>query len=188
MFPLARRALTAVVLAAAASGALAATASPAFAIGPSTVTKSGNILVVTASPGSPNTYRISEDATSFFIRDVTGGGIRPVPGSGCANENGTGQARCAKTGITQVVVNAGDFDDTVGLGAPAGSQVRYDIRLGAGNDAAAVTAPNTTVRGEAGNDNLANNSFQFPPVLDGGPGTDRCTSRNRAYTRISCES
>ena len=67
MFPLARRALTAVVLAAAATGALAATASPAFAIGPSTVTKSGNILVVTASPGSPNTYRISEDAKAMAI-------------------------------------------------------------------------------------------------------------------------
>jgi hypothetical protein len=188
MSSFARRALTSAALTVAATGALALTAAPAFAIGPSTVTKSGNILVVTASPGSQNTYRILEDASSFFIRDVTGGGVRPAAGSGCANENGTGQVRCAKTGITQVIVNAGDFDDNIGLGAPAGSQVRFEIRSGAGNDAVAVTAPGTTVRGEGGNDNLANNSFQFPTVLDGGAGTDRCTSRNRADTRISCES
>lgn len=188
MSSFARRALTSAALTVAATGALALTAAPAFAIGPSTVTKSGNILVVTASPGSQNTYRILEDTSSFFIRDVTGGGVRPAAGSGCANENGTGQVRCAKTGITQVIVNAGDFDDNIGLGAPAGSRVRFEIRSGAGNDAVAVTAPGTTVRGEGGNDNLANNSFQFPTVLDGGAGTDRCTSRNRADTRISCES
>lgn len=188
MSTLVRRALTAAALAAAATATLAATASPAFALGPSTVTKSGNILVITASPGESNSYRILEDANGIGISDVTGGGIRPAPGSGCTNQNGTGQARCAKTGITEVVVNAGDFDDTIGLGAPAGSRIRYDVHLGPGNDAAAVTAPNTSVHGDAGNDNLANNSFQFPTVLDGGAGTDRCTSRDRADTRISCES
>ncbi|MGQ0576921.1 MAG: hypothetical protein ACT4RN_22375 [Pseudonocardia sp.] len=182
----ARRALTVAALTATTAATLTFAATPAFALGPTTVAKSGNILTVTAAPGSDNHIRIGEDATGFFVRDLRG--VRPAAGSGCVNENGTGQARCARTGITQVIVNTGDFDDNVGIGAPAGSQVRYEVRSGTGNDAVSADTPATTLRGEAGDDYLANTSSQFPAVLDGGAGTDRCpVGRAVRDTRIGCE-
>lgn len=96
---------------------------------------------------------------------------------------------CAKTGITQMIVSTGDFDDTAGLGAPATSQVRFEVRLGTGNDAVSANTPHSTLRGEAGNDNVASTSSQFVSTLDGGSGTDRCPgSRYVADFRISCES
>jgi hypothetical protein len=184
----ARRALTSAALTVVATGALALTAAPAFAIGPTTVAKSGNILTITAAPGTDNNLQIGEDATSFFVRDLASG-VQPAGGSGCVNDNGTGQARCAKTGITQVIVDTGDFNDRIGLGAPAGSRVRFEVRTGSGNDSVAINTPASTVRGEAGDDFLANTSSTFPAVLDGGAGTDRCPiGRNVRDTRISCES
>lgn len=182
-----RRALTVAALAVTTSGGLAIAASPAFALGPTTVARSGNILTITAAPGTDNNLSIAENADGIFIRDLAGG-VRPAAGSGCTNVNGTGQATCSKAGITQVVVNTGDFNDRIGLGAPAGSAVRFDVNLGAGNDSVAINTPRSTVRGEAGDDFLANTSSTFPAVLDGGPGTDRCPVGNVRDTRISCES
>ena len=66
-----RQAMTAAALAAMATGAIALTAEPAFAIGPATVTKSGAVLTLTASPGTQDTIRIHEDLTTFSMRDET---------------------------------------------------------------------------------------------------------------------
>lgn len=182
-----RRTVMSTVLAALLTAGVSLGAGPAFAAGPTTVAKSGNILTVTAAPGTGNRLSISEDATSFFVRDLAGG-VRPAAGSGCVNENGTGQVRCAKTGITQMIVSTGDLDDTVGLGAPATSQVRFEVRLGTGNDAVAANTPHSTLRGEAGNDTVNSTSSQFVSTLDGGTGTDRCFgNRNVADFRVSCE-
>jgi len=182
-----RRALTSTLLAASAAAALAVTASPAYALGPSTVSKSGGTLTVTAAPGTDNHTRVLEEANTFFIRDINGG-VRGAAGSGCVNE-GTIQVRCPKAGITRVVVNSGDFNDNIGVGAPAGSRVQFEVLLGPGTDVTAVNTPNSTVRGEGDNDNLANTSSQFPATLDGGAGTDRCPiGRNVIDNRISCES
>ena len=62
-----RHALTAAALTAAATGAIALTAEPAFAIGPATVTKSGTVLTLTASPGTQDTIRIHEDLTTEVV-------------------------------------------------------------------------------------------------------------------------
>ena len=67
-----RHALTAAALVATATGAIALTAEPAFAIGPATVTKSGTVLTLTASPGTQDTIRIHEDPTTFSMRDLSG--------------------------------------------------------------------------------------------------------------------
>jgi len=70
-----RHALTAAALAATATGAIALAAEPAFAIGPATVTKSGTVLTLTASPGTQDTIRIQEGATTITLRDLAG--LRP---------------------------------------------------------------------------------------------------------------
>jgi hypothetical protein len=181
-----RYALTGAALAAAATGALALVAEPAFAIGPATVTKSGTVLTLTASAGAQDTIRINEGATTFSMRDLAG--LRAGAGSGCTGTGtGTSDLVCSKTGVTRVVVDAGDFNDTIGIGAPAGSTVIYEAFGGAGDDAFALNTPHSIEHGGAGNDVLANTSFQFPATLDGGTGTDRCARGTTRDVLISCE-
>jgi hypothetical protein len=67
------------------------------------------------------------------------------------------------------VVDAGDFDDTVGIGAATGSTVTYEALGGAGNDV------------------LANTSRQFSAALDGGTGTDRCARGTTRDVLVACE-
>lgn len=181
-----RPALTAAAVAATAVGAVVLSAGPAFAIGPATVTKSGTVLTLTASPGTQDTIRISEGSTTISMRDLSG--LRPGAGSGCTSvPTGTSDLVCSKAGITRVVVNAGDFDDTIGIGAPAGSTVTYEAFGGAGNDGFALNTPHSIEHGGAGNDVLANTSRQFPTTLDGGGGTDRCARGTARDVFVSCE-
>jgi hypothetical protein len=181
-----RAAMTATGLAATATVALALASAPAFAIGPATVTKSGTILTLTASPGTQDTIRIHENATTFGIRDLSG--LRAGLKSGCVAAAGnTLDLTCSKAGITRLVVKAGDFDDNIGIGAPATSTVTYEAFGGPGNDAFALNTPHSIEHGDAGNDYLANTSFQFPATLDGGTGTDRCVRGTARDTLISCE-
>jgi len=181
-----RPALTAAAVAATAVGAVVLSAEPAFAIGPATVTKSGTVLTLTASPGTQDTIRIHEDSTTFSVRDLAG--LRPGAGSGCTSTpTGTSDVVCSKAGISRVVVNAGDFDDTIGIGAPAGSAVTYEAFGGAGNDAFALNTPHSIEHGGAGNDFLANTSRQFATTLDGGAGTDRCARGTTRDVFVACE-
>jgi hypothetical protein len=181
-----RHALTAAAFAATATGAIALTAEPAFAIGPATVTKSGTVLTLTASPGTQDTIRIHEDLTTFSMRDLSG--LRAGAGSGCTGTGrGTSDVICSKTGISRLVINAGDFDDTIGIGAPAGSTVTYEAFGGAGNDGFALNTPHSIEHGNAGNDVLANTSSQFPATLDGGTGSDRCARGTTRDVLVGCE-
>jgi hypothetical protein len=179
-----RSALSAAAVAATAVAAVVLSAGPAFAIGPATVTKSGTVLTLTASPGTQDTIRIQEGATTITLRDLAG--LRP--GVGCTRvPTGTSDVVCAKTGITRLVVNAGDFDDTIGIGAPAGSAVTYEAFGGAGNDAFALNTPHSVEHGGTGDDVLANTSRQFTATLDGGPGTDRCARGTARDVLVACE-
>ena len=118
-------------MAATAVATVVLSAAPAFVVGPATVTKSGTVLTLTAPPGTQHTIRIHEDATTITMRDLAG--LRPAAGSGCISvPTGTSDIVCSKTGLTRVVVNAGDFDDTIGIGAAAGSTVTYAAFGGAG--------------------------------------------------------
>ena len=181
-----RRALTTAALVATATGAIALTAEPAFAIGPATVTKSGTVLTLTASPGTQDTIRIHEDPTTFSLRDLSG--LRAAAGSGCVGTGtGTSDLVCSKAGISRLVVNAGDFNDTIGIGAPANSAVTFEAFGGAGNDAFALNTPYSVEHGGVGNDVLANTSFQFPATLDGGTGSDRCARGTARDVLVGCE-
>ena len=94
-----RRALTTAALVATATGAIALTAEPAFAIGPATVTKSGTVLTLTATPGTQDAIRIHEDPTTFSLRDLSG--LRAAAGSGCVGTGtGTSDLVCSKAGIS----------------------------------------------------------------------------------------
>jgi hypothetical protein len=187
MFPtISLRVLTAGALAATATGAIVLTAEPAFAIGPATVTRTGSVLTLIASPGTQDTIRIHEDATTFSLRDLSG--LRAGAGSGCAGTGtGTSDLVCSKAGISRLVVNAGDFNDTIGIGAPAGSAVTYEAFGGAGDDAFALNTPHSIERGGAGNDVLANTSSRFPATLDGGTGSDRCARGTARDVLVACE-
>jgi hypothetical protein len=97
------------------------------------VTKSGTVLTLTASPGTHDTIRIHEDLTTFSMRDLSG--LRAGAGSGCTGTGtGTSDLVCSKAGISRVVVNAGDFDDTIGIGAPANFQFSATLDAGTGTD------------------------------------------------------
>ena len=142
-----RRALITAALVATATGAIALTAEPAFAIGPATVTKSGTVLTLTASPGTQDTIRIHEDPTTFSLRDLSG--LRAAAGSGCVGTGtGTSDLVCSKAGISRLAVNAGDFNDTIGIGAPANSAVTFEAFGGAGNDAFALNTPHGIEQGK----------------------------------------
>ena len=181
-----RPALSAAAVAATAVAAVVLSAGPAFAIGPATVTKSGTVLTLTASPGTQDTIRIQEAATTITLRDLAG--LRPSAGSGCTRvPTGTSDLVCSKTGVTRLVVNAGDFDDNIGIGAPAGSTVTYEAFGGAGNDAFALNTPHSIEDGGAGNDILANTSRQFATTLDGGAGSDRCARGTARDVLVACE-
>jgi hypothetical protein len=181
-----RPALTAAAVAATAAAAVVLSAGPAFAIGPATVTKSGTVVTLTASPGTQDTIRIQEGATTISLRDLAG--LRPAAGSGCTSvPTGTSDVVCAKTGVTRLVVHGGDFDDTIGIGAPAGSTVTYEAFGDAGNDAFALNTPHSIEHGGTGDDVLANTSRQFPATLDGGAGTDRCARGTARDVLFACE-
>ena len=143
-----RPALTAAAVAATAVGAVVLSAEPAFAIGPATVTKSGTVLMLTASPGTQDTIRIQETPTTFSLRDLAG--LRAGAGSGCTGTGtSTSDLVCSKTRVSRLVVSAGDFDDTIGIGAPAGSAVTFEEFGGAGTTASRSTprtASNTAAR------------------------------------------
>ena len=120
------------------------------------------------------------------MRDLSG--LRAAAGSGCAGTGtGTSDLVCSKAGISRVVVNAGDFDDTIGIGAPANSTVTYEAFGGAGNDGFALNTPHSIEHGNAGNDVLANTSFQFPATLDGGTDSDRCARGTTRDVLVGCE-
>jgi hypothetical protein len=181
-----RHAVTAAALTATATGAIAVAAEPAFAIEPATVTKSGTVLTLTASPGTQDTIRIHEDLTTISMRDLSG--LRAAAGSGCVGTaTGTSDLICSKAGINRVVVNAGDFDDTVGIGAPAKSTVTYEAFGGAANDGFALNTPHSIEHGNAGHDVLANTGFQFPATLDGGIDSDRCARGTTRDVLVGCE-
>jgi hypothetical protein len=181
-----RPALTVAAVAATAVAAVVLSAEPAFAIGPATVTKSGTVLTLNASPGTQDTIRIQEGTTTITLRDLAG--LRPGAGSGCTSvPTGTSDLVCSKTGITRLVVNAGDFDDNIGIGAPAGSTVTYEAFGGAGNDAFALNTPHSIEHGGTGNDALANTSRQFATTLDGGAGSDRCARGTAGDVLVACE-
>jgi hypothetical protein len=181
-----RHALTVGALAATATGAMALTADPAFAIGPATVTKSGAVLTLIASPGTQDTIRIHEDTTPFSLRDLSG--LRAAAGSGCVGTGtGTSDLVCSKAGISRLVVNAGDFNDTIGIGAPVGSAVTFEAFGGAGDDAFALNTAHSIEHGGVGNDVLANTSSRFPATLDGGTGSDRCARGAARDVLVGCE-
>lgn len=185
---LGRRAAVSTLLTATASAAILFGASPAYAIGPTTVSLANGQLTVQAAAGTDNNLTIGESTDTIFIRELSGG-VLPHAGSGCVHENGTGQVRCSKAGVTAVVVRSGDFNDRISVGAPSSSAIRFTLLAGSGNDTIGGNTPRSVFRGEAGDDYVSSTSSTFVTTLDGGTGRDRCPgSRNVTDIRISCES
>ncbi|MFE4834896.1 calcium-binding protein [Arthrobacter sp. NPDC056691] len=130
------------------------------------VGKSGNTLTISAAPGATNKITISRSNDTFTIRD---GGDPISSGTGCGGFPPIVPITCSAVGITQVVVNAGDLNDTVTSNSFG---VRTTIHGGSGNDTLMAGPASGPVNffGEDGGDVLLGGLNA--DVFDGGAGAD----------------
>ncbi|MHA6783078.1 hypothetical protein ACVGOW_19080 [Pseudonocardia saturnea] len=90
---LGRRAAVSALLTATASTAIVFGASPAYAIGPTTVGLANGQLTVQAAAGTDNNLTIGESTGSIFIRELSGGVVCHSPAPGVCTRTAPG--RCA---------------------------------------------------------------------------------------------
>lgn len=172
--------------------AVLALAAPATAAA-SSVEVSGNTLHVTGSPGASETFSVDPayDASGAFAVSVQGADIPLSAGPGCASDEMTGRTTCAPTGVTRILLDAGDGDDTVSINV----SIPARVNAGAGDDTVNGGPAGDRLVGGDGNDQLHGNDgddsisgdggVDFP---DGGPGNDRLYARDKRAETVWCGS
>jgi len=123
------------------------------------VRKDGNTLRVTADNNVQNDILVEKQVADFFVTDLLD---TVSPGAGCtpvvpANPN---MVRCSAAGITRIVVEAKNRDDTVDVG-PAFTPAT--LRGGGGADTLMGSSYDDRIEGGSGDD----------PMLNGDAGRDR---------------
>lgn len=135
-------------------------ASPAYAA--TGVSKNGDQLIVTAAAGRANDLSIRRSPDGQFIL-INDRGDSITPGSGC-QAAGT-EVQCSRSGVTRVVVNAGDGNDRITV-----SDIPSTVNAGTGDDRLVAGSFGDSLRGGAGNDLLIGS--RFTDFLQGGAGND----------------
>lgn len=117
----------------------------------------GTTLVVQADPGEANRIDVDVAPGGNLIVMDDAGVVRAL-GAGCSDPDEEGTATCARAGLTDVRIDAGDLDDTVSVG-----EISLPVHVlgGDGNDQITTGSGDDTLDGGAGND-----------ILDAGPGDD----------------
>lgn len=130
------------------------------------IVKNGSALTISAAAGITNKITISRSNNTLTIRDS---GDNVNVGAGCQGLPPFLPVTCSVAGISEIIVNTGDQNDTVTSNAFG---VGTTIRGGSGNDTLIAGAASGTVTfwGEAGNDVLLGGLNA--DVFDGGPGAD----------------
>jgi Ca2+-binding RTX toxin-like protein len=123
------------------------------------VWKDGNTLRVSADYNVQNEILLGRNATDFFVTDFLD---TVSPGAGCTavvppNPN---MVRCSAAGITHVLVETRDRDDTVDVSQ---GDTPATIRGGSGADTLMGSSYDDRIEGGSGND----------PMLNGDAGRDR---------------
>jgi len=128
----------------------------------STVTKSGNTITYEAAAGEDNGLNITQAGGNITFDEQT---VVIVDGGGCPLA--AGNAVCAEGGVTKIVVNLGDLDDSASLQTSA---LPLTASGGPGRDGLSGGSGADVLRGEAGDDNLSGGDGG--DTLDGGDGND----------------
>lgn len=172
--------------------AVAALAQPATAAA-SSVSVSGNTLHVTGTPGAGETFSVdpANDPSGSYAVSVGGSDTALAAGPGCTSDEMTGQTTCVPAGVTRIVVDAGDGNDTVTIGL----KIPARVNAGAGNDTVNGGEGGDRLVGGDGNDSLHGNSGNDSisgdrgvDFLDGGAGNDRLYARDKRAETVWCGS
>lgn len=117
----------------------------------------GTTLVIQADSGEANRIDVDVAPGGNLIVMDDAGTVRAL-GAGCSDPDEEGTATCARAGLTDVRIDAGDLDDTVSVG-----EISLPVHVlgGDGNDVLTTGSGNDTLDGGPGND-----------TLDAGPGDD----------------
>jgi Ca2+-binding RTX toxin-like protein len=152
--PIRRAALGALAASALAAATLASVGvTPAQAAGNTTVTRSGNVVTVTAAVGTVNdvTVRRSPNGTRLDVTDVA-----ITAGAGCT-KTGARSVQCSAAGVTQLNISTGDRNDRVFVNFNNSTRVL----AGSGDDVVTSTNGAGTARlnGGDGNDSISGAIF-----------------------------
>lgn len=126
----------------------------------------GTTLVVQADPGEANRIDIDVAPGGNLIIMDDAGTVRAL-GAGCTDPDEEGTATCARAGLTEVRIDAGDLDDTVSVG-----EISLPVHVlgGDGNDTLTTGSGDDTLDGGPGNDTL--DAGAGDDTLIGGDGDD----------------
>lgn len=170
--------------------AVAALAQPATAAA-SSVDVSGNTLHVTGTPAAAETLAVNPayDASGSLAVSVGGSDTPLTAGAGCVSDEMTGQTTCAPTGVTRIVIDAGDGNDTVTIGVKIPARVNAGsgddtVNGGEAGDRLAGGDGNDTLHGNGGDDSISGNGGV--DFLDGGAGNDRLYARDKRAETVWC--
>jgi Ca2+-binding RTX toxin-like protein len=119
------------------------------------VTTGGGTITYNASNGLANNVAVTASGTNFVITD-TGSGVNLTAGTGCTRASAT-VVNCPQSGVTNIVVNSGDGNDSVNLNV--------------------TTSAASTANGGDGNDSLTGSTAK--QVFSGGNGTDAISYSSR---------
>lgn len=126
----------------------------------------GTTLVIQADPGEANRIDVDVAPGGNLIVMDDAGTVRAL-GVGCSDPDEEGTATCARAGLTDVRIDAGDLDDTVSVG-----EISLPVRVlgGDGHDQITTGSGDDTLDGGPGNDTL--DAGAGDDVLLGGDGDD----------------
>ena len=158
-----------------------ATLAPAGASAASVAAR-GTTLNVAAKPGETNLLSVTPSGGRFLVKDAGTAPITDGDGAGGCSVGPTG-ASCAATGITRVIVRAGDGDDRATVTTPTddlltGGDGADLLRAEAGRDDLFGEAGADTLLGGSENDRLDGGTEA--DVLSGGPGKDQASYGSRS--------
>jgi Ca2+-binding RTX toxin-like protein len=124
------------------------------------------VLRIQADPREANGVAVDVAPDGNLVVSDEAGAVRAL-GAGCTDPDSEGTATCTRAGVTRVLIDTGDGDDTVSTGELS-MQVQVDA--GDGNDQITTASGDDLVNGGAGNDTLDTGAGR--DVLDGGDGDD----------------
>lgn len=128
------------------------------------VTVSGGVMTYNSSNNITNNVTVSTSGSNFRITD-TGSGVSLTVGSGCTRVSAT-VADCPQSGVSRIVVNAGNNNDTINMNV--------------------TTSQPSTIDGGDGDDTLSGSTAA--QILIGGAGTDTANYGSRtSATNISLD-
>lgn len=125
------------------------------------------VLAVQADAGEVNRLNVDVAPDGNLVVSDDVGAARAL-GAGCADPDGEGTATCGRAGLVQVVVGAGDLDDTVSVGD---FSLPLRVDAGDGNDQVTTGSDDDRVDGGAGNDTI--DTGAGADALTGGDGDDQ---------------